>query len=150
MLIPISSTILDLFSGLQVKLWLRFASVKSGATAPPSEQGKSTHGKTSQGNSNLNPEAARRGIGHLNFSDPASAMTVKKCSTDENAQPKEDEALSDTLAIYKSAELELTDRMAGHDTLHHLIYKDSWISGNTVKVDPYHAMCGEFSIWKLW
>jgi hypothetical protein len=35
----------------QAKLSLRLARAKSGATAPPSEQGKSTSGKTSQGKS---------------------------------------------------------------------------------------------------
>ncbi|KAF9516533.1 hypothetical protein BS47DRAFT_1340652 [Hydnum rufescens UP504] len=94
----------------QAKLSLRLARAKSGATAPPSERGKSTRGKSSQGksdqaeisqgNSNLGPEAARKGIERLNLSDPASAKTVKKRSTYENAQPREDEALSDALAIY--------------------------------------------------
>jgi len=57
--------------------------------------------------------------------------------------------LSDALAIYKSAERELTDGATGHDT-HRLVYKDSWISDDTVEVDAYRAVRGEFGVLKLW
>ncbi|KAF9506013.1 hypothetical protein BS47DRAFT_1367664 [Hydnum rufescens UP504] len=125
-----SQRIVETQTKMQVKLLLQLASTKSGATAPPSEQGKSTHGKTSQGGSD-------------------HSKGVRKCPTYKNAEPREDETLSDTLTIYECTKFELTDRAAGTSTLC-LVYKDSWVLGDTVKPDVYHPMHGKFSIPKLW
>jgi hypothetical protein len=88
-------------------------------------------------------ERSERELNACNLSVPALAKTVKRGPTHENAQPGEDKALPNALAIYESANLEFTERTASNSTALCLACSDSWVPrGDTVEDDAYRAVRG--------